>query len=60
VWYANDACDQRARRWIEGAIAAGIKNAFAINAGMREELPEGDETHVSTTPATGPGRTPTA
>jgi len=60
VWFANDACDQRARRWIEGAIAAGIKNAFAINAGMRNELPEGADTHVETAAATGPGRTPTA
>jgi monoamine oxidase len=39
VWFANDACDQRGRRWIEGAIAAAIKNAWAINAGMRNELP---------------------
>ena len=61
VWFANDACDQRARRWIEGAIAAGIKNAFAINAGMRNELPEASEAHVATAPvpATAAGRTPT-
>ncbi len=39
LWFANDACDQRARRWIEGAIRAGVKNAYAINAGMRNELP---------------------
>jgi monoamine oxidase len=39
VWFANDACDQRGRRWIEGAIAAAVKNAFAINAGMRDEIP---------------------
>ena len=39
VWFANDACDQRGRRWIEGAIAAAVKNAYAINAGMRDELP---------------------
>lgn len=43
LWFANDACDQRARRWIEGAIAAAVKNAFAINAGMRDELPRGIE-----------------
>jgi monoamine oxidase len=41
LWFANDACDQRARRWIEGAIIAGVKNAYAINAGMRNELPVG-------------------
>jgi len=39
IWFANDACDQRARRWIEGAIAAAVKNAYAIDAGMRNELP---------------------
>jgi monoamine oxidase len=39
VWFANDACDQRGRRWIEGAIAAAIKNAWAIDAGLRNELP---------------------
>jgi monoamine oxidase len=39
IWFANDACDQRGRRWIEGAIAAATKNAFAINAGMRDEIP---------------------
>jgi monoamine oxidase len=41
VWFANDACDQRGRRWIEGAIAAATKNAYAINAGMRDEIPVG-------------------
>ena len=40
VWFANDACDRRARRWIEGAIAAAVKNAYAIHAGMRDALPE--------------------
>jgi monoamine oxidase len=39
IWFANDACDQRGRRWIEGAIAAAVKNAWAINAGLRNELP---------------------
>lgn len=43
VWFANDACDQRGRRWIEGAIAAATKNAYAINAGMRDEIPIGIE-----------------
>ncbi len=40
VWFANDACDQRGRRWIEGAIAAATKNAYAIHTGMRNELPK--------------------
>lgn len=43
VWFANDACDQKGRRWIEGAIAAAIKNAFAIHTGMRNELPVAPE-----------------
>ena len=43
IWFANDACDARARRWIEGAIAAAVKNAYAIHAGMRDELPVGAE-----------------
>jgi monoamine oxidase len=45
LWFANDACDQRARRWIEGAITAAVKNAYAINAGMRNELPVAAESH---------------
>jgi monoamine oxidase len=44
VWFANDACDQRGRRWIEGAITSGIKNAWAINAGLRDTLPEAADT----------------
>ncbi|HMB92526.1 MAG TPA: FAD-dependent oxidoreductase [Rhodothermales bacterium] len=40
LWFANDACDRRGRRWIEGAISAAIKNAYAIHLGMRNELPE--------------------
>ncbi len=44
LWFANDACDRRGRRWIEGAIAAAVRNAFAIHTGMRNELPQG-ETH---------------
>ena len=43
IWFANDACDQKGRRWIEGAIAAAIKNAFAIHTGMRNELPAAPE-----------------
>ena len=39
VWFANDACDRRARRWIEGGIAAGTRNAWAIHSGLRNELP---------------------
>jgi len=39
IWFANDACDQRGRRWIEGGIAAAVKNAFALHTGMRNELP---------------------
>ena len=27
LWFANDACDRVGRRWIEGAIAAAVKNA---------------------------------
>lgn len=43
VWFASDACDRRGRRWIEGAITAAIKNAWAIHAGLRNALPEADE-----------------
>ncbi len=39
VWFANDACDRRGRRWIEGALVAGVRNAWAIHAGMRNALP---------------------
>ncbi|MFN8520973.1 MAG: FAD-dependent oxidoreductase [Chloroflexota bacterium] len=39
LWFANDACDRVGRRWIEGSLAAAIKNAFAIHTGMRDELP---------------------
>ena len=45
IWFANDACDQRGRRWIEGAIAASVRNAWAINAGLRNELPVAAEGH---------------
>lgn len=40
IWFANDACDRRHRRWIEGALAAAVKNAFAIHTGLRNELPD--------------------
>jgi monoamine oxidase len=39
VWFANDACDRRHRRWVEGSLAAAVKNAHAINSGMRDEMP---------------------
>jgi monoamine oxidase len=45
VWFANDACDARHRRWIEGSITAAVKNAFAIHMGMRNELPTTEPTH---------------
>lgn len=50
LWFANDACDQRGRRWIEGAIASAVKNAYAINASMRNELPVAAEPHPETPP----------
>ncbi len=40
IWFANDACDRRHRRWIEAAIVAAVKNAFALHLGWRNELPE--------------------
>jgi monoamine oxidase len=39
LWFANDACDRLNRRWIEGAIASAVTTAYAIHAGMRDELP---------------------
>ncbi|MEU7526688.1 NAD(P)/FAD-dependent oxidoreductase [Saccharothrix sp. NPDC042600] len=39
VWFANDACDRRHRRWAEGSVKAAIKNAYAIHTGLRDELP---------------------
>jgi monoamine oxidase len=39
IWFANDACDRRHRRWIEAALIAAVKNAHAIHTGMRNELP---------------------
>ena len=41
LWFANDACDQRGRRWIEGAIAAAVKNAYAIHAGHAQRAAGG-------------------
>ncbi|NLF63143.1 MAG: FAD-dependent oxidoreductase [Chloroflexi bacterium] len=40
IWFANDACDRRHRRWIEGALLAAVKNAYALHAGLRNEIPE--------------------
>ena len=39
VWFSSDACDRLNRRWIEGAIASAVTTASAINAGMRNALP---------------------
>jgi len=39
LWFANDACDRRHRRWIEAALVAAVRNAWAIHAGLRNELP---------------------
>jgi monoamine oxidase len=39
VWFANDACDRRHRRWVEGSLRSAIKNAYAIHTGLRNELP---------------------
>jgi monoamine oxidase len=39
VWFANDGCDRRHRRWVEGSIKAAIKNAYAIHTGMRNQMP---------------------
>ena len=41
IWFANDACDRRHRRWIEAALSSAVKNAFAIHTGMRNEIPSG-------------------
>jgi len=39
VWFANDACDRRHRRWIEGALRAAVRNAYAIHTGLRDLMP---------------------
>jgi monoamine oxidase len=39
IWFANDACDRRHRRWVEGALKAAVKNAYAIHTGLRNEIP---------------------
>jgi monoamine oxidase len=39
IWFANDACDRRHRRWVEGALKAAVKNAYAIHTGLRDEIP---------------------
>jgi monoamine oxidase len=40
IWFANDACDRRHRRWIEAALVAAVKNAYALHTGMRNEIPK--------------------
>ena len=40
LWFSGDACSRLARRWIEGAIASAVTTAYAINAGMRNQLPD--------------------
>jgi monoamine oxidase len=44
IWFANDACDRRHRRWIEAALSAGVKNAYALHTGMQNEIP-GEASH---------------
>lgn len=39
VWFANDACDRRHRRWIEAALVAAVKNAYALHLGLRNGVP---------------------
>lgn len=39
VWFANDACDRRHRRWIEAALVAAVKNAYALHLGWRNAVP---------------------
>jgi monoamine oxidase len=39
IWFANDACDRRHRRWVEASLKAAVKNAYAIHTGMRDEIP---------------------
>lgn len=39
VWFVNDACDRRHRRWIEASLTAAVKNAYVMHIGMRNEMP---------------------
>ncbi|MCA9972147.1 MAG: FAD-dependent oxidoreductase [Anaerolineales bacterium] len=39
IWFANDACDRRHRRWIEAALIAAVKNAYALHTGQRDAVP---------------------
>lgn len=41
IWFSNDACDRRHRRWIEAALASAVKNAYALHTGMRNGVPHG-------------------
>ena len=40
IWFANDACDRRHRRWIEGSLTAATRNVWALHSGLRNELPD--------------------
>ena len=40
-------CSRLERRWIEGAIGSAVTTAYAINAGMRNELPTVDHSLAS-------------
>lgn len=42
VWFANDGCDRRHRRWIEASLKAAIKNCYGIHKGMRNQMPYKD------------------
>jgi monoamine oxidase len=39
IWFANDACDRRHRRWVEASLIAAVRAATAIHTGMRNSLP---------------------
>jgi monoamine oxidase len=39
IWFANDACDRRHRRWVEASLIAAVRAAFAIHTGMYNRLP---------------------
>ena len=43
IWFANDACDRRHRRWIEAALVAAVKNAYALHTGLRNQILKDDQ-----------------
>jgi monoamine oxidase len=43
IWFANDACDRRHRRWVEAALVAAVKNAYALHTGMRNAIPKDEK-----------------